>query len=65
MHREYFKEKVVIFCESLPIGNSQLKIELLPRLEGTFAINPVRVEQMYFPLNNANNELKRVVVKSE
>lgn len=65
VHREYFKEKTAIFCQELPKGKYEFSIELEPRFTGTYTLNPVKVEQMYFPVFNGNNEMKQVVIKNE
>ena len=57
---EYFKEKTVIFSEKLPIGTYTFTIPLLPRFTGKYTLNPAKVELMYFPVVNANNEGKRI-----
>lgn len=62
VHREHFKEKTVIFCESLPKGTYQYDIELLPRYTGTYTLNPVKVELMYFPVINANNNIRKILI---
>lgn len=54
-HREYFKDRTVIFCESLPAGLHRFEVELEPRFKGAYTINPVRAEQMYFPTFSGNN----------
>lgn len=61
-HREYFKEKTVVFCEKLPVGNYQFHIELLPRYTGAYILNPAKVEMMYLPVINANNDLRKVSI---
>lgn len=61
-HREHFKEKTVIFCEKLPIGDYEFHIELLPRYTGSYILNPAKVEMMYLPLINANNDLKKISI---
>lgn len=62
-HREYFKEKVVIFCEHLPEGKYQFNVSLLPRFAGKYHINPAQVSLMYFPVINANTELKKAGIR--
>ncbi|WP_455584386.1 carboxypeptidase-like regulatory domain-containing protein [Bacteroides sp.] len=62
VHREYFKEKTVIFCEKLPIGKYVFHIPLLPRFTGTYSLNPAKVELMYFPIVNANNNMRSIQV---
>lgn len=60
VHREYFKDRTAIFCERLPVGEYTFKIALEPRFTGSFTLNPVRVEQMYFPVFYGRNEVKKV-----
>ncbi len=62
-HREYFKEKTVIFCENLKAGKHTFTISLLPRFVGKFYQNPAQVSLMYVPVVNANNDLKMVKVE--
>lgn len=60
IHREYFKEKVVIFCRRLPAGEHTFAVRLLPRFSGTYHLNPAKAELMYFPSFYGNNALKTV-----
>lgn len=62
-HREYFRNETAIFCERLPAGVYTFKISILPRFSGTYTLNPACINLMYFPVFNANNELKKVRVK--
>lgn len=62
-HREYFKEKTLIFCENMRPGTYNFGIELLPRFTGTYGLNPAQVSLMYLPVVNANTDMKKVVVK--
>ena len=62
-HREYFKEKTVIFCDYLGEGTFQFKIKLMPRYTGVYTLNPARAELMYFPLMFGRNQLKKVEIK--
>ena len=62
VHREYFKDKVVIFCEQLPAGENEFSLILQPRFSGQFTINPAKVELMYFPVFNGRNEMKRIKI---
>lgn len=57
---EYFKEKTAIFSEKLLIGTYGFKIPLLPRFTSKYTLSPAKVELMYFPVVNANNEGKRI-----
>ncbi len=61
-HREYFKNETTIFCDYLPKGEYTFEIALLPRYLGTFTINPAKIEMMYFPTFNANNEIKTIKI---
>lgn len=61
-HREYFKDKVIIYCESLKASHYSFSIDLLPRFSGKYSLNPAKIELMYFPTFNANNELKKVII---
>lgn len=62
-HREYFKEKAVIFCENLKAGTHTFTVSLLPRFTGKFVLNPSQVSLMYVPVVNANTDLKMVRVE--
>lgn len=62
-HREYFKEKAVIFCENLKAGTHTFTVSLLPRFTGKFLFNPAQVSLMYVPVVNANTDLKVVKVE--
>jgi len=63
VYREYFKEKVAIFCEKLPKGEYKYTINLLPRYSGRYILNPAKVEMMYFPVINSNNDMERIDIK--
>jgi len=62
-HREYFKERTVIFCENMKPGRYTFAVQLLPRFTGSYLINPAQVSLMYVPVVNANTEMKTVRVK--
>lgn len=62
-HREYFKNETAIFCQKLQKGEYNFEIKLLPRYSGNYHLNPAKIEQMYYPVFNANNESKRVKIK--
>jgi uncharacterized protein YfaS (alpha-2-macroglobulin family) len=64
-HREYYKEKTVIFCERMEPGKYTFKIALLPRFTGRYFINPAQVSLMYFPVVNANTDMKKIDVYSK
>ncbi|MDR0799535.1 MAG: carboxypeptidase-like regulatory domain-containing protein [Dysgonamonadaceae bacterium] len=62
VYREYFKDRIAIFCESLPMGEYTYSIELSPRYTGKYILNPAKVEMMYFPVIESNNELRKVEI---
>ena len=62
-HREYFKNETTIFCDYLPKGEYTFEIDLISRYSGTYTINPAKIELMYFPTFNANNEIKTIHIK--
>ncbi len=61
-HREYFKDRTVIFCENMTEGTYVFQVQLLPRFTGKYHINPAQVSLMYFPVINANTDLEKVTV---
>jgi len=63
VHREHFRNETAIFCERLTEGDYTFEIELVPRYNGKFTLNPAKIEMMYFPVFNANNRLKRVRIE--
>jgi uncharacterized protein YfaS (alpha-2-macroglobulin family) len=62
VHREYFKNKVLIFCESMPVGIYRFEVELQPRYTGSYTLNPAKAELMYFPFLFGRNEVKRIKI---
>lgn len=61
-HREYGKEKVSIFCESLKEGDHVFTVKLIPRFTGEYHVNPARVELMYFPTFYGREGMKEVQI---
>ncbi|MEQ8469814.1 MAG: carboxypeptidase-like regulatory domain-containing protein [Marinoscillum sp.] len=59
VHREYFKEKVSIFCKRLDRGIHRFEVELLPRYRGSYTLNPAKAELMYFPIFYGHEGVKR------
>jgi uncharacterized protein YfaS (alpha-2-macroglobulin family) len=62
-HREYFKERTLIFCENMNPGKHTFIIRLLPRFTGKYLVNPAQVSLMYIPVVNANTDMKQVEVR--
>ncbi|RXF67640.1 carboxypeptidase-like regulatory domain-containing protein [Arcticibacter tournemirensis] len=63
VHREYFKNKVSIFCNKLKAGRYSYSIKLVPRYTGTYTLNPAKVEMMYFPVFFGREEIKQIRIK--
>lgn len=62
VHREFFKEKVSIFCRKLKQGTYTFTVNLMPRYSGKYSLNPTKAEQMYFPVFYGREGMKKVVV---
>nr|WP_320058296.1 alpha-2-macroglobulin family protein [uncultured Bacteroides sp.] len=63
VHREYFKEKIVIFSNKLTKGEHHFTIELIPRYTGKYSLNPAKAELMYFPTFYGNEQMKSVMIE--
>lgn len=63
VHREYYKDRVYVYCERMTAGKYTFKANLLPRYSGTYTLNPARMEHMYFPVFFGRNELKKVKIR--
>jgi alpha-2-macroglobulin len=61
-HREYFKDRTVIFCENMTAGTYVFQVQLLPRFTGKYYVNPAQVSLMYFPVINANTGMEKVKI---
>jgi TonB-dependent SusC/RagA subfamily outer membrane receptor len=62
VHREYFKEKVSIFCRKLKQGKYTFTVNLMPRYSGKYTLNPAKAEMMYFPVFYGMEGMRQVVV---
>ncbi|MHA4846073.1 alpha-2-macroglobulin family protein [Flavitalea antarctica] len=62
VHREYFKNKVSIFCSYLKKGSYTFTIPLMPRYTGKFILNPAKAELMYFPIFYGREEMKKIEI---
>lgn len=62
-HREYFRDRTVIFCQQMTEGTYRFYIQLIPQFQGMYQMNPAQVSLMYVPVVNANNDMKKVMVK--
>ena len=63
VHREYHVDRVVIFCDELPVSNQAFTVQLMPQFAGNFTLNPVWVEDMYHPLDNGTNTVRKVEIR--
>ncbi|MBK9491765.1 MAG: hypothetical protein IPO07_25435 [Haliscomenobacter sp.] len=65
VHREYFAEKKVsIFALKIcRWGNNRFVVNLEPRYSGTYTLNPVRVEEMYFPVLYGRNSVETLKIR--
>jgi len=62
VHREYFKENVSIFCRKLKQGTYTFTINLMPRFNGEYTLNPAKAELMYFPVFYGREGMKKLVI---
>jgi uncharacterized protein YfaS (alpha-2-macroglobulin family) len=62
VHREYFKEKVSIFCQKLPKGEYSFAVKLMPRYTGLYHLNPAKAALMYYPVYFGREEIKETPV---
>ncbi|MEM7161838.1 MAG: alpha-2-macroglobulin family protein [Bacteroidota bacterium] len=60
VHREYKKDRAIIYIENMKEGKHEYSIAFQNRFKGSYTLNPIKIELMYFPLVNGNNELKNV-----
>ena len=63
IHREYFNDKVSIFCDHLIQGEHKFVIKLIPEYTGTYHINPAKAELMYFPTFFGHNKTNCIDIK--
>jgi hypothetical protein len=63
VHREYFKNKVSVFCGSLKQGSYTFTIPLLARYTGMYHLNPAKAEMMYFPVFYGREKMKKVSIR--
>ncbi|MCB0737186.1 MAG: hypothetical protein KDC92_06715 [Bacteroidetes bacterium] len=61
-HREYFKDRVVIFCENLPPGSHTFNVSIDPRFTGKYTLVPATAQLMYFPHKMGNSATKKVEI---
>jgi len=59
-HREYFKDRVNIYVNSMEKGTYVYKFSLITRYSGTYTMNPTIVLPMYMPTKSGNNTIQQV-----
>lgn len=64
-HREYYKEKINIFCNMLTKGEHEFTVTLIPRYTGSYRLNPAKVELMYYPVFFGREEMKTCDIVSD
>ncbi len=62
-HREYFRDKVVVFADKLLPGTYTYSIPVQTRFKGFFTMNPAKTSLMYFPIFYGNSEQGKTEVK--
>ncbi len=60
VHREYYRDRVVIFCEEMQPGVHRFQIPVEPRYKGVYTVNPAKVQLMYFPSLYGRSAIRRV-----
>jgi alpha-2-macroglobulin len=62
LYKGFYKDRVIVFAESLAKGVHEFEIELEPRYRGYYTLNPAKAELMYYPIFFGRNEMKRVEI---
>jgi uncharacterized protein YfaS (alpha-2-macroglobulin family) len=63
VHREYFKNKVSVFCRKLTKGTYRYTVKLMPRYGGIYTVNPAKAEMMYFPVFYGREAMNQFEIK--
>ena len=63
VHKEFLKNKVILFSMFLNKGIHRFEINLEPRYTGSFTLNPSKAELMYFPIFFGRNEMSKIEIK--
>jgi uncharacterized protein YfaS (alpha-2-macroglobulin family) len=62
-HREYFRDRVLLFVEKMNKGTYTYEVELEPRYAGTYTLNPAKAELMYFPVFYGRNGVGKIKIE--
>ncbi len=63
-HKEYYKDRMIMYAERLGKGEYSFEVSLEPRYNGLYHLNPAKAELMYYPVFSGNNEMKSVHIVS-
>ncbi len=63
VHKEFMKNKAVLFAEHLSVGIHTFSIDLESRYNGAYTLNPAKASLMYYPSFYGRNEIRVVQVK--
>jgi hypothetical protein len=61
--KEFHKDKMLLFAEYLSKGMHQFEINLEPRYNGRYTLNPVKAELMYFPTFYGRNKMQTIEIR--
>jgi len=61
--KEYYKDKLLLFVETLNKGSHQFEVDLEPRYNGTYTLNPAKAALMYYPTIYGRNAMKKVTLQ--
>ena len=59
-HREYQKNKAIIYWKKLEVVEHIFTIRIEPRYNGIYTLNPAKAELMYFPTFFGRNAIEKV-----
>ncbi len=62
-HREYLKDRTIIFIEYLPKGVQNFHIPLEVRYKGAYSLNPAKIELMYQPVFYGREAIKSIKIQ--
>lgn len=61
--KEFQKDKLLLFAETLKKGTHQFEMDLEPRYNGTYTLNPAKAELMYYPTFYGRNMIKKIILQ--
>lgn len=63
VHKEFLKNKTLLFAEKLSKGLHHFEINLEARYSGSFTLNPAKVSLMHFPVFYGRNAVKKIMIQ--